>query len=163
MTEEAGKTLNDENANLLRFLLVEDDDAHAKIITRTFQSERIGNIILRVRDGEEALSVLRQTGPHESTKAPDIILLDLKLPKIDGFEVLREIRKDSLFAHIPVVILTTSESETDKAKAYGLHANSYLVKPADAAAFRQMVRDLNLYWGVWNQPARSKLNSRSQS
>ncbi|MEX0611962.1 MAG: response regulator, partial [Pirellulales bacterium] len=82
---------------------------------------------------------------------PDLILLDLKLPRMDGHQVLRTLKGDDRFKMIPVVILTTSESETDVCEAYRLHANSYLVKPVDFARFRQMIGAVTSYWGVWNR------------
>ena len=140
-----------EAPKLLKFLLVEDDDDHATIVTRTLKNERMANLIDRAKDGVEAMQYLRRELPFEKAKLPDVILLDLKLPKKDGLEVLEEIKADEALRHIPVVILTTSDAETDKIRAYRNHANSYLVKPLDATCFKKMVEELNLYWGVWNR------------
>lgn len=138
---------------LLNFLLVEDELDHAHLITRNLEKERISNEITHVDDGEKALKYLRKETPYEDAIRPDIILLDLKLPKVDGLQVLSEIKKDSELSAIPVVILTTSDAESDRLRAYEEHANSYVVKPVDFDKFKQMVRDLSLYWGVWNVPA----------
>ena len=137
---------------LLHFLLVEDDDDHAEIVTRTFRQNHIGNTIDRVADGVQALQYVRRQGAYAGRPRPDVILLDLNLPKVDGHEVLDAIKSDPDLKCIPVVVLTTSDAETDRAKAYEHHANSYVVKPVDFVRLRQMVNDLSLYWGLWNQP-----------
>ena len=139
-------------SNLVHFLLVEDDDDHAAIVLRTLQRNRVSNTVDRVSDGEEALSYLRGEAPYAGRPRPDVVLLDLKLPKVDGHEVLEAMQQDPQLSIIPTVVLTTSDAEGDKLRAYSNHANSYLVKPVDFQRFRQMVEDLNLYWGVWNRP-----------
>lgn len=139
--------------DLIRFLLVEDDDDHAFLVERNLDRERVGNVLTRVKDGADALAYLRAEAPFEDRELPNVILLDLRLPKLDGHEVLKVIKADPELAKIPVVVMTTSDAERDRAMAYELHVNSYLVKPLDFEQFRQMVRDLSLYWGVWNQPA----------
>src|SRR5690606_31762487 len=93
---------------------------------------------------------LRRQGAHAEAERPDVVLLDLKLPKVDGLEVLAAIRADEELRDLPVVVLTTSDAEADRERAYEHHVNSYLVKPVDFEKFRQMVNDLSLYWGVWN-------------
>lgn len=140
----------------LRFLLVEDDDDHAKIVARSLEKERLRSSIVRVKDGVEALEYLRREEPFEDVVLPDVILLDLKLPRKDGHEVLAEIKQDRALRTIPVVVLTTSDAECDRLRAYRQHANSYLVKPLDAIAFRQMVQELSLYWGIWNRPPQTR-------
>lgn len=137
---------------LLNLLLVEDDDAHARIIERNIMKERIANSFVRVKDGVEALEYLRKQGEYVNSKTPDIVLLDLKLPKMDGHEVLAEIRKDEVLKSIPVVILTTSDEQSDVQKAYQHNVNSYLVKPVNMLDFRKMIRESGLYWGTWNLP-----------
>jgi CheY-like chemotaxis protein len=137
---------------LVSFLLVEDDEDHAELVIRSLDNHRIGNKIHHVRDGAQALEYLFLDPAKRSDPLPDIILLDLKLPKIDGHEVLKRIKSDPQLRVIPVVVLTTSDAESDRARAYEEHANSYLVKPLDFENFRKMTEDLNLYWGVWNQP-----------
>lgn len=138
---------------LIRFLLIEDDDSHAVITMRSLQQNRVGNHIDRVVDGEQALAYLRRQGPYVDQPRPDVILLDLKLPKLDGHEVLSVIKQDPDLRLIPVVVLTTSDAEIDRLKAYEHHANSYMVKPVDFDRFRKLVQELSLYWGVWNRPA----------
>jgi len=140
-------------AHLVNFLLVEDDDDHAAIVLRTLERNRVVNKVDRVEDGERALDYLKAKAPYQDRVLPDVILLDLKLPRVDGHEVLKFIKETPGLSQIPVVILTTSNTETDRAKAYAHHANSYLVKPVNYPRFRQMVGDLSLYWGVWNEPA----------
>lgn len=137
---------------LVSFLLVEDDDDHAELVMRSLLGNRVTNSIERAKDGAQALEYLQARLKDPSKSLPDIILLDLKLPKIDGHEVLRRIKTDPNLKVIPVVVLTTSAAEVDRAAAYAEHANSYLVKPLDFGSFRKLADDLNLYWGVWNQP-----------
>jgi len=137
---------------LINFLLVEDDDDHAELVLRVLKKRRVANELDRVKDGVEAIAFLRNEGEYENAPRPDIVLLDLKLPRRDGFEVLKEIREDPEISSLPVVILTTSSAEIDRVKAYTYHANSYLKKPLDFDQFRKMVEDLCLYWGVWNEP-----------
>lgn len=145
---------NDNNLppHLISFLLVEDDDDHAQLVMRSLENHRITNKIYHVKNGADALDFLFQRGKFIEQETPDIILLDLKLPKIDGHEVLRKVKQDQTLKIIPVVILTTSSEESDRMTAYKAHANSYLVKPLDFINFKKMTEDLNLYWSVWNQP-----------
>lgn len=140
-----------EQMKLIRFLLVEDDPDHAHVVKRTIERERMHNAIDHVSDGATAMKMLRKEGEYLDHPEPDIILLDLKMPGMDGHEVLEAIKTDPDLRHIPVVIMTTSDAERDRERAYALNANSYLVKPLDFDRFRQLVRDLSLYWGVWNQ------------
>lgn len=139
--------------SLVRFLLVEDDDSHAELVERNLRRERIENTLDRVCDGDAAIKYLRHEPPYEDSPRPDVILLDLKLPKIDGHEVLKIIKGDEKLRSIPVVVLTTSDTEADREKAYEYNANSYLVKPIDFEQFRRIVKELSLYWGVWNRPS----------
>lgn len=141
-----------ERGRLIRFLLIEDDENHAELVRRNLDRDRIQNTLDRVGDGEEALAFLRKEPPYEDAERPDVILLDLKLPKKNGLEVLKDIKADESLHSIPVVVVTTSEAENDRQRAYELQANSYVMKPIDFEQFRRMVRDLSLYWGVWNQP-----------
>ena len=136
---------------LIRFLLVEDDDDHAELVQMALAENRVANEVDRVKDGAQALEYLRKEGAFTEKPRPDIVLLDLKLPKVDGHEVLKQIKDDESLRSIPTVVLTTSQAEADKAKAYYHHANSYLSKPVDFGQFHQMVMDLELYWGLWNQ------------
>ncbi|MCY2988943.1 MAG: response regulator [Planctomycetota bacterium] len=135
-------------------LLVEDDEAHAEIVRRNFERCRMVNRLMHVADGQAALDYLYQrngfSDPAESPR-PGIILLDLRLPKVDGLEVLKIIKADANLSRIPVVVLTTSNAETDKVKAYDSHASSYLVKPVDFAQFAELIRSFGYYWLAWNQ------------
>jgi CheY-like chemotaxis protein len=135
-------------------LLVEDDPAHTEIIKRTFEESRLANRLISVEDGQEALDYLyRKSKYHDDKKfpLPNLILLDLRLPKVDGLEVLKTIKTDQKLSGIPVVILTTSSAESDMVKAYEWHANSYLVKPVDFTQFNKLMNTFGYYWVVWNQ------------
>lgn len=138
------------NPKPIRFLLVEDNDAHALLVERNLARDALPNFIERVADGAEALAYLRREGRYHDRKTPDVILLDLKLPKVDGIEVLDQIKRDEELRTIPVVMLTTSDEEKDRLGAYGQHVNSYIVKPIEYDEFTQMVHDLGRYWSVWN-------------
>lgn len=135
---------------LAHFLIVEDNDAHAELLQRSLERHRIGNTFTRVADGEAALRYVRREGEYSSSPRPDAVILDLKMPKVSGHEVIASMKADPALRAIPVVVLTTSASEIDKAKALAKNANSYVVKPIEFEAFNQMVRDLGLFWGVWN-------------
>jgi len=135
-------------------LLVEDEEAHAEIVRRNFEASRIANRLMHVTDGQAALDYLYQrnefSDPDKSPR-PGVILLDLRLPKVDGLEVLKIIKTDPKLSAIPVVILTTSKVEADMVKAYDNHVNSYLVKPADFTQFNQLMETFGFYWLAWNQ------------
>ena len=138
-------------------LLVEDDPAHAEIVRRNFVNFRMANRpvqLVHVADGEDALDYLFSRGKFQNpgqSPRPNLILLDLRLPKVDGLEVLKIVKADADLVSIPVVILTTSSAEADVAKAYESHANSYLVKPMDLSQFNKLMDVLGFYWLVWNQ------------
>jgi CheY-like chemotaxis protein len=134
-------------------LLVEDDETHVELIQRSFEAQGHAHAMRRVADGEAALDYLLQRGAHRDPKnspRPHLIILDLRLPRIDGLSVLRQIRTCEALSTIPVVVLTTSEAERDVAKAYEERANSYLVKPIDFESFSRMIRSLSSYWLEWN-------------
>ena len=138
----------------LLILLVEDNPDHTELILRSFQDHRVINKIYHVPDGEAAMDYLYRRNEYaapEKSPRPDMILLDLRLPKIDGQEVLRKIKADEELRSIPVVVLTTSEAERDVAQAYENHANSYLVKPVGFDQFTQLMNDLGFYWLCWNR------------
>jgi len=142
------------NGRPLIILLVEDNPDHTELIMRSFTDHRVANKIYHVSDGEEALDYLfRRNGFSDSKKSPspDIILLDLRLPKIDGLEVLEEIKSDTELRNIPVIVLTTSEAEKDMAAAYNNNVNSYLVKPVDFEKFTELMDVLGFYWLAWNR------------
>jgi CheY-like chemotaxis protein len=138
----------------LNILLVEDNEDHAELIQRSFRENQVANKIFWVKDGEEALNYLFQRGIYADNADylfPHLILLDLRLPKIDGIEVLKTIKTDDKLKSIPVVVLTSSESEKDIRKVYKYYANSYLVKPIDFQQFTKLMRDLGFYWLGWNK------------
>jgi len=138
----------------LNILLVEDNPDHTELIVRGFEDHGVVNVIHHVSDGEAALNYLFRKNEYKDPKnspRPHVILLDLRLPKIDGLEVLNEIKKVKDLSRIPVVILTTSETERDMTMAYDNHANSYLVKPVNFDKFTQMLKDLGIYWLGWNR------------
>ncbi len=137
----------------LTVLLVEDNLAHAEMVKRSFEDHRVANKIYHVSDGEMALDYMFRRGQFadpSTSPRPHVILLDLRLPKIDGLQVLKEIRSSEGSARTLVVILSTSAAETDVARAYEYHANSYLVKPVDFIRFTEMMDDLGFYWLGWN-------------
>jgi len=142
------------NGEPIVILLAEDDDGHAEIVRRNFEESLLANTLIRVADGQAALDYLyRRNEFSDPAKAPrpGIILLDLRMPKVDGLTVLKTIKEDANFSNIPVVILTTSEAERDVAKAYESHANSYLVKPVDFTKFTELLKTFGYYWLAWNQ------------
>ena len=142
------------NGKPIVILLVEDDPAHAEIVLRNFKDFRLANRIMHVEDGQAALDYLYRKGEFsdpQTSPRPHIVLLDLRLPKVDGLEVLKQIKSDQDLHSIPVVILTTSEAETDRVKAYDCHANSYLVKPVDFIRFVDLMKAFGYYWLAWNE------------
>jgi two-component system, response regulator len=137
-------------------LLVEDNPDDEALTLRALRLANVRNEIVVARDGVEALDYLFGTGPHagrNSTVAPQVVLLDLKLPRIDGLEVLRRLRADDRTRILPVVILTSSSEERDRVEGYRLGANSYVRKPVDFGQFAEAVRQLGLYWLLLNEPA----------
>lgn len=132
-------------------LLVEDNQDDEELTISSLRDARIKNKIDVVRDGAEALEYLEQRGKYEKVDTPQIILLDLKLPKINGLEILKFIRTSPMLQHLPVVIFTSSKEEKDLIEGYKLGANSYIQKPVDFDEFAKAVNDLGLYWIVLNQ------------
>lgn len=135
-------------------LLVEDNRDDEALTLRALKKNNIKNEVFVARDGVEALDFLFCEGVHanrDSRKMPDVVLLDLKLPKVDGFEVLRRMRSDERTKLLPVVILTSSNEERDRISGYGLGANSYVRKPVEFEEFIEAVKQLGLYWLILNQ------------
>ncbi|WP_431780999.1 response regulator [Streptomyces chumphonensis] len=124
-------------------LLVEDDPGDELMTREAFEDNKIGNTLHVVRDGQEALDFLYQRGAHEGAPRPDLILLDLNLPKYDGRQVLEQIKSDESLTHIPVVVLTTSSAEEDILRSYRLHANAYVTKPVDLEQFIAAIRKID--------------------
>jgi CheY-like chemotaxis protein len=137
----------------LHILLVEDNEAHAELVIRGMRDQQVANRIHHVPDGEKALDYLFNRGTYSDTEKnprPNLILLDLRLPRIDGLEVLKTIKTTPSLLRIPVVVLTSSDAESDIAKSYDFHANSYIVKPLDFKTFTNLMKDLGFYWLGWN-------------
>ena len=130
----------------IEVLLVEDNPGDVRLTQEALKTGKIRNRINVVGDGVEALAYLRREGTHQNTVRPDLILLDLNLPRKDGREVLREIKADPALRSIPVVILTTSKSEEDIARSYDLHANCYVTKPVGFEQFRKVVAEIHEFW-----------------
>jgi two-component system response regulator len=138
-------------------MLVEDNPAHAELIIRSIKRLDFVGEVIHLEDGEVVLDYLSNAGTFNNRikyKRPQLILLDLRLPKIDGLDVLIEIKKHSDLLDIPVVVLTTSDAENDKLKAYQNHVNSYLVKPIEFSSFGKLLADLSEYWLRWNKRPR---------
>jgi two-component system response regulator len=136
-------------------LLVEDNSDDVELTLRAFQRSNVRNEIVVVRDGAEALEYLFGTGAHagrDIAQVPEVVLLDLNLPKIDGLEVLRRLRADERTRRLPVVVLTSSKEERDVLRSYDLGANSFVRKPVDFAQFLEAAQQLGLYWLVVNEP-----------
>jgi len=142
------------NGEPLSILHVEDNPDHAHLIARSLKQHRVANVVHLAEDGETALDYLLRRGNYEDPQKsprPNVVLLDLRLPKIDGLDVLRVIRSTEELARIPVVILTSSDAEKDVVQSYDYHANSYLVKPVDFDKFLKMMECLGFYWLAWNR------------
>lgn len=136
-------------------LLVEDNPDDEALTIRALNKNKIANNLSIVRDGVEALDFLFCTGPYSNRDPhdmPEVVLLDLKLPKVDGLEVLRQVRADQRTRLLPVVILTSSKEEQDLIKSYSLGANSYIRKPVDFSQFVEAIHQLEMYWLVLNEP-----------
>jgi len=138
----------------IEILLVEDNPVDIELTLRAFKKNSIANAIKVVRDGEEAVNYIFSSGKNSNSKSkmPKLILLDLKLPKIGGIDVLSQIKGNPNTRMIPVVVLTSSQEERDIVEAYQLGANSYIVKPVDFEKFVSAVKDLGVYWLLLNQP-----------
>ena len=130
----------------VEILLVEDNPGDVRLTSEALQEGKIWNRLSVAPDGVEALAFLRREGTHVAAPRPDVILLDLNLPKKDGREVLAEIKSDADLRRIPVVILTTSKAEEDIVKTYDLHANCYITKPVDLAQFLSVVKAIEDFW-----------------
>ena len=140
-------------------MLIEDNIDHAELVIRTLEEHRIGNRVRHFLDGQSALDYLFRRGEFSEstdTPRPHVILLDLRLPRVDGIDVLKAIKEDADLKSIPVIVLTTSEAEKDVAKAYSNHANSYLVKPVGFEEFKRLMDELGFYWLGWNVNPRIK-------
>ncbi|MDD2901606.1 MAG: response regulator [Syntrophales bacterium] len=130
----------------IEILLVEDNPGDVRLTKEALKEGKVVNNLHTVEDGEEAMAFLRRQGPYAQVTRPDLILLDLNLPKKSGREVLAEIKEDSDLRRIPVVILTVSEAEQDIIKSYNLHANCYITKPVNLEQFMEVVQSIENFW-----------------
>ena len=133
-------------------LLVEDDANDAELAMRALHQHNLANDIKHARDGDEALRVLFGESEAEAPKRPRLILLDLKMPKVDGIDVLRRVKSDNRTRQIPVVVLTSSQEEQDVVRSYELGVNSYIIKPVDFQQFTEAAKSLGMYWMLLNHP-----------
>lgn len=134
------------DAKSIDVLLVEDDPGDTLMIREAFEDNKVRNRLTCVTDGVQALEFLRREGAHAGAPRPDLILLDLNLPRKDGREVLEEIKSDEKLKRIPVVVLTTSKAEEDVLRTYNLHANCYVTKPVDLEKFIVVVKSIDVFW-----------------
>jgi CheY-like chemotaxis protein len=141
--------------NELEILLVEDNPTDAELTIRALKKHRLANHLIHVTDGQEALDFFFGTGHYagrDVTEQPKVVLLDLKLPKVGGIEVLRQLRADERTKLVPVVVLTSSHEDRDVIETYNLGANSYIVKPVEFENFSQAVSNMGMYWLLLNEP-----------
>ena len=131
------------NADLISVLLVEDDPGDVLLIREAFADYKVGNVLSTVSDGVEAMQFVRGEGEYAGRERPDLVLLDLNLPRKSGAEVLAEIKGDPELSTIPVIVLTTSEAEEDVMRSYKMHANAYITKPVDFERFIEVIRQID--------------------
>jgi two-component system, chemotaxis family, response regulator Rcp1 len=134
------------NSGAIEILLVEDNPGDARLTLEALKEGRVLNHLTVINDGADALAYLRRQGQHSNSTQPDLILLDLNLPKKDGREVLAEIKSDENLKNIPVIVLTTSAAPEDVKRAYGNHANCYITKPVDLDQFLKVVQSIESFW-----------------
>jgi len=139
--------MNDENVEII---IVEDNPSDAELLLRVFRKHKLANDIVLLKDGAQALDYFLQGDPVRRSR-PRVVILDLKLPKVSGIQILKQIKSDERTRTIPVVVLTSSQEERDIVESYKLGVNSYIVKPVDFEQFVEAVRQLGLYWLLLNQ------------
>ena len=141
-------------ANLAPILLVEDNPNDLELSLAALRKSQLANEIVVARDGAEAIEFLYRQGPHTDRPAgdPAVVLLDLKLPKVDGLEVLAQVKGDASLRHVPIVMLTSSREEQDLVRSYELGVNAFVVKPVDFREFFEAIRDLGVFWAILNEP-----------
>ncbi len=149
-----------QNPHSVDILLVEDNADHVELILKALRDNNVLNEVHVVTNGEEALDFLYQRGEYADASRPGLILLDIKLPKVDGIEVLRRIKADPKLKSIPVVMLTTSAGEEEMVESYNCGANSYIVKPVDFEQFAKVIKELKLYWLVINSLPESVISNQ---
>jgi CheY-like chemotaxis protein len=143
------------NADLISVLLVEDDPGDVLLIREAFSDRKVGNVLSVVSDGVEAIEYIRGEGEFAGRERPDLVLLDLNLPRKSGAEVLQEIKSDPALRTIPVVVLTTSRAEADVLRSYEMHANAYITKPVDFDRFGEIVQQIDDFFiGIVKLPPR---------
>jgi CheY-like chemotaxis protein len=143
------------NAELISVLLVEDDPGDVLLIREAFDEQKVGNVLSVVSDGVEAMKFVRGEGEYADRERPDLVLLDLNLPRKSGAEVLAEIKGDPELSTIPVIVLTTSSAEADIVGSYRMHANAYITKPVDFERFREIVHQIDDFFiGIVKLPPR---------
>jgi CheY-like chemotaxis protein len=138
----------------LNILLVEDNPDHAELVRRGLEQFQISNLLYHVEDGEAALDYIFGQGNYTDRSQfpqPDLVLLDLRLPRMDGIEVLRQVKNHPTLHSTPMVVLTTSDAERDVTAAYEYHANSFVTKPVDFQRLSQLINDLGFYWPAWSK------------
>ena len=150
---------------LKRVLLVEDSANDAELTLEAFAETGLANEVVWVRDGREALDYLHQEGAFANRPAglPAVVLLDLKMPRVDGLQVLEQVKQHPRLKSVPVVMLTSSREEADLARSYGLGVNAYVVKPVGFAQFVQALKELGLFWAVVNEPPPGSLRRSDMS
>jgi len=150
------------SATLGRILMVEDDPRDTELTLTALEEYNLGNEVVVTRDGEEALDYLYCRGAFQgrTTDHPAVLLLDLKLPKVDGLEVLQQIKSDERLKMIPVVVLTSSREERDMVASYKLGVNAYVVKPVDFHEFVNAIRELGIFWAIINEPPPGSIQRR---
>ncbi|HEX2394841.1 MAG TPA: response regulator [Bacteroidales bacterium] len=140
------KDTEDSVLNTIEILIVEDNKGDARLIKEVFYENKIFNSLHFVNDGIEAMDFLHSKGVYKNVATPDLIILDLNLPRKDGREVLAEIKSDEKLKHIPVVVMTISQADEDVLRSYNLHANCYVTKPIDLNEFTRVIRSIEDFW-----------------
>jgi CheY-like chemotaxis protein len=140
------------NTSIRPILLVEDNPMDLDLTFQALEGNGVANPIVACRDGEEALDYIAQHRSPGDLQVPILVLLDLRLPKVDGIEVLRQARSDPVWRQVPIVVMTTSRENRDIETAYGLGVNSYIVKPVDFFTFTEVVKSIKVYWLLTNEP-----------
>ena len=140
------------NPSIRPILLVEDNPMDLDLTFQALEGNGVANPIVVCRDGEEALEYMETHRSPDDLQVPIVVLLDLRLPKVDGIEVLRQARRDPIWRRVPIVVMTTSRENTDIEAAYGLGVNSYIVKPVDFLTFTEVVKSIKVYWLLTNEP-----------
>jgi len=150
-------------APLKRILLVEDNDRDIELTLAALEENNLANEVVIARDGAEALDYLHSRGKFtgHANGLPVVVLLDLKMPKVDGLEVLRQMRDEAPLKHVPVVMITSSREEQDLVKSYQLGVNAYVVKPVDFQQFAKSIKEIGFFWAIVNEPPPGVLKRRS--